>query len=545
MNTLYFGDNLEVLRESIADRSVDLVYLDPPFNSGANYNIIFQPEKKSAAKATAQIQAFEDTWTWSAEADETYRRFVIDRDLTRDPPGERLIKLMTSMREYLGETSMMAYLTMMAPRLLELRRVLKDTGSIYLHCDPTASHYLKVLMDSVYGPECFRNEIVWKRTSAHNDSQRYGGNVDTILFYSRGPSWTWNRLYAPHDAEYIARFRQRDPDGRRWADYDLSAKGLSGGGYDYEYKGTRSLWRCPEETMKKLDAEGRLHFTTAGGIRLKRYLDENKGAALQSLWDDISPINSQATERMGYPTQKPQALLERIIQASSNEGDVVLDPFCGCGTAVAAAQKLNRQWVGIDITYLSIDLIAGRLRKTGLTEGKDFVIKGAPADVLGADQLAARAPFQFQYWALSRIPGAMPSDRKTGDHGVDGVLHFWDPAKASKAGKGVISVKGTIAVNPGMVRDLAGTVDHQDADFGILVTLQEPTEGMRTEARKAGVYKYNNQREIPRLQLVSAADLFKEFLPLQLPPEEVRNGRKMTIIAEPGADEAKGGLFGE
>jgi site-specific DNA-methyltransferase (adenine-specific) len=237
--------------------------------------------------------------------------------------------------------------------------------------------------------------------------------------------------------------------------------------------------------------------------------------------------------------------LERIIQASSNEGDVVLDPFCGCGTAVAAAQKLNRQWVGIDITYLSIDLIAGRLRKTGLTEGKDFVIKGAPADVLGADQLAARAPFQFQYWALSRIPGAMPSDRKTGDHGVDGVLHFWDPAKASKAGKGVISVKGTIAVNPGMVRDLAGTVDHQDADFGILVTLQEPTEGMRTEARKAGVYKYNNQREIPRLQLVSAADLFKEFLPLQLPPEEVRNGRKMTIIAEPGADEAKGGLFGE
>jgi site-specific DNA-methyltransferase (adenine-specific) len=545
MNTLYFGDNLEVLRESIADRSVDLVYLDPPFNSGANYNIIFQPEKKSAAKATAQIQAFEDTWTWSAEADETYRRFVIDRDLTRDPPGERLIKLMTSMREYLGETPMMAYLTMMAPRLLELRRVLKDTGSIYLHCDPTASHYLKILMDGVFGPASYRNEIVWKRTSAHNDPRRYGGNIDTILFYTRGLAWTWNPLYTAHDAKYVARFRHRDPDGRRWTDDNLSAKGLSGGGYSYEYKGVLSLWRCPEETMKKLDADGRLHFTRTGGIRLKRYLDENMGTALQSLWDDISPINSQAAERMGYPTQKPQALLERIIKASSNEGDVVLDPFCGCGTAVAAAQKLNRQWVGIDITYLSIDLIAARLRKTGLVEGKDFVIKGAPADVMGAEQLAARAPFQFQYWALSRIPGAMPSERKTGDHGVDGVLHFWDPAKASKAGKGVISVKGTIAVNPGMVRDLAGTVDHQDADFGILITLQEPTEGMRTEARKAGVYKYNNQREIPRLQIVSAADLFKEYLPLQLPPEEVRNGRKMTVIAEPGADEAKGGLFGE
>jgi site-specific DNA-methyltransferase (adenine-specific) len=496
MNTLYFGDNLEVLRDSIADASVDLVYLDPPFNSGANYNIIFQPEKKSAAKATAQIQAFEDTWTWSAEADETYRRFVIDRDLTSQPPGERLIKLMTSMREYLGETSMMAYLTMMAPRLLELRRVLKDTGSIYLHCDPTASHYLKLLMDAVFGANNFRNEIIWTYRGGGAGHKDFGHRHDVILRYSKTKDYAFyaDAVRIPYQAEGIGR-----KDDAMWGKHK---------GSDTVYK-PNPLGKIPED------------------------------------WWPINPLNANDPERMGYPTQKPQALLERIIQASSNEGDVVLDPFCGCGTAVAAAQKLNRQWVGIDITYLSIDLIAGRLRKTGLTEGKDFVIKGAPADVLGADQLAARAPFQFQYWALSRIPGAMPSDRKTGDHGVDGVLHFWDPAKASKASKGVISVKGTIAVNPGMVRDLAGTVDHQDADFGILVTLQEPTEGMRTEARKAGVYKYNNQREIPRLQLVSAADLFKEFLPLQLPPEEVRNGRKMTIIAEPGADEAKGGLFGE
>ena len=512
MNTLYFGDNLEDLRESIADRSVDLVYLDPPFNSGANYNIIFQPEKKSAAKATAQIQAFEDTWTWSAEADETYRRFVIDRDLTSQPPGERLIKLMTSMREYLGETPMMAYLTMMAPRLLELRRVLKDTGSIYLHCDPTASHYLKLLMDAVFGVDYFRNEIVWHYSGwnkglKHHFERRH----DIVLFYGKGESQQFNSFYIPYES--------RD-----------------------QYLRTRKQKVC-------IDTDGRaftLDIRDDGKHQLRVYVDDtlNRGRPIDDVWS-IDKLNNSAKEALGYPTQKPQALLERIIQASSNEGDVVLDPFRGCGTAVAAAQKLNRQWVGIDITYLSIDLIAGRLRKTGLTEGKDFIIKGAPADVLGADQLAARAPFQFQYWALSRIPGAMPSDRKTGDHGVDGVLHFWDPAKASKAGKGVISVKGTIAVNPGMVRDLAGTVDHQDADFGILVTLQEPTEGMRTEARKAGVYKYNNQREIPRLQLVSAADLFKEYLPLQLPPEEVRNGRKMTIIAEPGADEAKGGLFGE
>lgn len=551
MNTLYFGDNLEVLRESIADQSVDLVYLDPPFNSGANYNIIFQPEKKSAAKATAQIQAFEDTWTWSAEADETYRRFVIDRDLTRDPPGERLIKLMTSMREYLGETPMMAYLTMMAPRLLELRRVLKDTGSIYLHCDPTASHYLKILMDAVYGTGSFVNEINWKRKYGRaGPIKRFGTACDNILFYAKTSQYVFNPQRVANNPEYLEKmFKYVDKDGRRFqADNLASPNPRPNLTYEYKgYKPPQKGWAISREKMEQWDREGRLFFpeNPDGRIRRKRYLDELQGEEVLSLWDDILPIGSQAAERMGYPTQKPQALLERIIQASSNEGDVVLDPFCGCGTAVAAAQKLNRQWVGIDITYLSIDLIAARLRKTGLVEGKDFVIQGAPADVMGAEQLAARAPFQFQYWALSRIPGAMPSDRKTGDHGVDGVLHFWDPAKASKAGKGVISVKGTIAVNPGMVRDLAGTVDHQDADFGILITLQEPTEGMRTEARKAGVYKYNNVREIPRLQIVSAADLFKEYLPLQLPPEEVRNGRKMTVIAEPGADEAKGGLFGD
>jgi site-specific DNA-methyltransferase (adenine-specific) len=465
---------------------------------------------------------------------------------------------MTSMREYLGETSMMAYLTMMAPRLLELRRVLKDTGSIYLHCDPTASHYLKILMDGVFGPANYRNEIAWKRQTAHSDARLRFANVsDRILFYAKTNANPFRPTYTAHDPKYVAAFyRFDDHDGRGLYQLDNMTSPNPRPNMTYTWKGFEPPtkgWRYQTDTMARLDTEGRIWYPTkADGSpdtskrpRLKRYLAEQEGSIISDVWTDINPIGAQAAERMGYPTQKPQALLERIIQASSNEGDVVLDPFCGCGTAVAAAQKLNRQWVGIDITYLSIDLIAGRLRKTGLTEGKDFVIKGAPADVLGADQLAARAPFQFQYWALSRIPGAMPSDRKTGDHGVDGVLHFWDPAKASKAGKGIISVKGTIAVNPGMVRDLAGTVDHQDADFGILVTLQEPTEGMRTEARKAGVYKYNNQREIPRLQLVSAADLFKEFLPLQLPPEEVRNGRKMTGIAEPGADEVKGELFGE
>src|SRR5450756_1231812 len=265
MNTLYFGDNLEVLRDSITDASVDLVYLDPPFNSGANYNIIFQPEKKSVAKATAQIQAFEDTWTWSAEADETYRRFVIDRDLTSQPPGERLIKLMTSMREYLGETPMMAYLTMMAPRLLELRRVLKDTGSIYLHCDPTASHYLKILMDAVFGTENYRSEIVWKRTSGHSDANRFGSVHDTILFYSRGQSSAWNQLFQDYDTGYVDQYyRYRDGDGRRFMSADLGAAGLQGGGYEYDWKGVTRVWRCPRETMERLDAEGRVFYTRNG-----------------------------------------------------------------------------------------------------------------------------------------------------------------------------------------------------------------------------------------------------------------------------------------
>jgi len=262
MNTLYFGDNLEVLRESIADRSVDLVYLDPPFNSGANYNIIFQPEKKSAAKATAQIQAFEDTWTWSAEADETYRRFVIDRDLTSQPPGERLIKLMTSMREYLGETPMMAYLTMMAPRLLELRRVLKDTGSIYLHCDPTASHYLKILMDAVFGGEYFGSEIVWKRSSAHSDTKQgrkiHGHIHDVLLFYTKTDEWAWNPVYTNYDRAYLDQFyKGRDPDGRRYMlDNIAGPGGAAKGNPEYEVLGVKRYWRYSRERMEQLIQQG-------------------------------------------------------------------------------------------------------------------------------------------------------------------------------------------------------------------------------------------------------------------------------------------------
>ena len=304
------------------------------------------------------------------------------------------------MREFLGQNDMMAYLTMMAQRMVELHRVLKPTGSIYLHCDPTASHYLKLLMDAVFGIENFKNEIVWKRTSAHSDAKRYGRITDIIFFYTKSDQWTWNLQYQPYDEAYKARFRYTDPDGRVWTDDNLTAKGLAGGGYEYEYKGARSLWRVPLETMRRLDAEGRLHFTSRGGIRRKRYLDELEGRPVQALWDDIGPINSQAKERLGYPTQKPEALLERIISASSNEGDVVLDPFCGCGTAVAVAERLKRRWVGIDITHLAISLMKSRLHDTFGEQLSEYEVVGVPQDLESAEALAQQDRYQFEWWAL-------------------------------------------------------------------------------------------------------------------------------------------------
>ena len=310
--------------------SVDLIYLDPPFNSNRNYAAPIGSEAAGAA--------FKDTWTLD-DVDLAWHGEIAEQH-------PALYAIIGTAREAHGK-GMQSYLIMMGVRLLEMRRLLKPNGSVYLHCDPTASHYLKLLLDAIYGPDNFRNEISWRRTTAHSDSKRYGANIDIIFFYTKSDKWTWNLQYQPYDEKYKARFRHKDPDGRAWSDYDITAKGLSGGGYEYEYKGATSLWRVPLETMQRLDAENRLHFTKTGGIRRKRYLDEMKGRPVQALWDDIDAINSQSRERRNYPTQKPLALLDRIIKASSNEGDMVLDPFCGCATACVAADRLDRQWVGI------------------------------------------------------------------------------------------------------------------------------------------------------------------------------------------------------
>ena len=501
-NRLYFGDNFHILREMDAE-SVDLIYLDPPFNSNATYNVLFR--ERSGEESAAQITAFDDTWCWSMESEYAFREVVTDGP-------ERLGRLLQSLREFLGQNDMMAYLTMMSQRMAELHRVLKPTGSIYLHCDPTASHYLKLVMDAVFGVGNFRNEITWRRTTAHSDSKRYGANTDIILFYTKSDQWTWNPVYQPYDEAYKARFRSRDPDGRAWADYDLTAKGLSGGGYEYEYKGARSLWRVPLETMRRLDVEGRLHFTGRGGIRRKRYLDEMEGRPVQALWDDIGALNSQARERLGYPTQKPEALLERIIQASSNEGDVVLDPFCGCGTAVAVAERLNRRWIGIDITHLAISLMKSRLHDTFGTELSAYEVVGVPQDLESARALALESEhdgrYQFEYWALGLVD-ARPSNRgrKGADSGIDGYINFFDD-NSGKAKRIIVQVKsGNVQRN--QIATLKGDMEREKAEIGLFVTLKPPTRPMIQEAASAGIYTPDHfpDHQYPRVQILTIEDL--------------------------------------
>lgn len=496
-NALYYGDNLRVLRESIASESVDLIYLDPPFNSQANYNVLFKsPAGKSAE---AQIEAFEDTWHWCGESKQAF-------DEVLNSANTYAAEMLRAMRSFLGENDMMAYLAMMAVRLLELHRVLKPTGSLYLHCDPTASHYLKILLDAVFGKRSFRNEITWKRTTAHSDTGRYGRNTDIIFFYSKTEKYTWNKVFRGYDEKYLKRFQFKDADGRMWMDDNLTAKGLSGGGYEYEYKGYRSYWRCPRATMEEHDREGRLHFTKKGGIRLKRYLDIAEGIALQALWEDIPPINSQAQERLGYPTQKPLALLERIISVSSNEGDVVLDPFCGCGTAVHAAEKLGRRWIGIDITCLAIGLIERRLKDA--FPGIAFEVHGTPKTLQDAVDLAERDKYQFQWWAASAV-GARPyaGKKKGADGGIDGILFFKSGAKTTESA--IISVKGGNNVGVGAVRDLHSVIEREKAAIGVLITAMLPTRAMQKEAAAVGLFDCGLEEKFPRLQIITLAELFQ------------------------------------
>ena len=496
-NTLYYGDNLQVLRDHIPDESVDLVYLDPPFNSNASYNVLFR--ERSGEESPAQIKAFTDTWEWTLETERTYEQDIILHSGTPVAVKE----MIAAFRQFIGRNAMMAYLVMMTPRLVELRRVLKPTGSLYLHCDPTASHYLKIVLDAVFGAANFRNETIWKRQSAHSDARGYGSVHDSLLFYAKSDQYLWNRTFQPYDPSYVEQYyRYQDDDGRKFMSGDLGAAGLQGGGYEYEWKGVTRVWRVPVQTMGRLDSEGRIFYTRNGIPRIKRYLDESKGIPVQDVWTDIESLRSWHKERLGYPTQKPEALLERIIQASTIEGDVVLDPFCGCGTAVAAAQKLNRQWLGIDITHLAVALMKSRLKTMfNLDAGADYWVVGEPQDVGSARALFEQDPFQFQFWAVSLLEAQPQDQQKRGaDGGIDGVFYFIDGPRRTPE-KVVVQVKGGGA-QVRDVRDLKGVVEREKAALGLFISLQEPTRNMREEEASGGFYHSDLwQRDYPKIQL--------------------------------------------
>jgi site-specific DNA-methyltransferase (adenine-specific) len=514
-NALYYGDNLAVLRESIKDESVDLIYLDPPFNSSASYNVLFKAPTGEQSKA--QIEAFEDTWHWNEHAERAF-------DEVMQSGNTDAANMLKAVRSFLGENDMMAYLAMMGVRLIELHRVLKPTGLLYLHCDPTASHYLKILLDAIFGTENFRNEIVWQRTTPKGHAfTRFPSTHDILFGYGRGAEPTWHAQYLPHRAEYIeSHYSNIEPGtGRRYMLDNCLNPNPDRPNLTYEWKGHTRVWRWTKDKMQNLHNEGRLVYTKSGMPRYKRYLDEMPGTPVTSVWTDIPPINSQAQERLGYPTQKPLALLERIISASSNEGDVVLDPFCGCGTAVHAGQKLNRRWIGIDITHLAIGLIERRLKDA--FSGIQFEVHGTPKDFAGAEDLAKRDKFQFQWWAVTLI-NAMPygGKKKGADSGIDGYYYCKPDGKKTEAG--IVSVKGGETLHRDMVSDLRGVMEREKSPFAVLIALRNPTGPMVKEAASAGFFN-TAFGKFSRLQIVTVADLLDGKLP-KLPPQERGGGYK-------------------
>ncbi len=504
VNQLYFGDNLHVLREHIKDESVDLIYLDPPFNSKATYNVLFRAP--NGHESNAQITAFEDSWRWGEQAEREFDEIL-------HQSNTQVAQMMDALRKFLGENDMMAYLVMMANRLLELHRVLKPTGSLYLHCDPTASHYLKILLDSIFRFENFLNEVIWKRTTAHSSAKRFGPLHDTIFFFSKTQQFVWNSIRLDYESTYLDKYyKYDDGDGRLYWRDNLCAAGIRHGSSGKEWRGINPSekgmhWKFTVEKLDELDAEGRIYWPPKGKMpQYKRYRDELKGKAVGDIWDDIDRINPVGSERLGYPTQKPLALLERIIQASSNEGDTVLDPFCGCGTAVHAAEKLGRNWIGIDITHLAISLIEKRLRDA--FPDIQFEVHGTPKDLGGARDLATRDKYQFQWWACSLVNAQPYQGKKKGaDSGIDGLIFFQDDETGAKMI--IVSVKGGDHVTVSMIRDLKGVMDREKAEIGLFVTLAEPSKPMVKEAASAGLYhpKLFPKMAFPRIQILTIEEL--------------------------------------
>ena len=527
---LYFGDNLDILIKYIRDESVDLIYLDPPFNSNRDYNVLFKT--KDDKDSPTQIKAFDDTWVWGEES-ATYFHQLLGK-------GEKISEVINGLREAIGTNDMMAYLVMMAIRIIKLHRVLKPTGSLYLHCDPTASHYLKIILDAIFDPQNFKNEIIWKRSDSHPLSiKKFEAITDTILFYWKSSESYFSHITKPIDSKNVDKAYRHNDEHGRYAHKDLTG-GKAGGKESYmPFNGTLPpsgrAWAPPTrsklpdwaknkipadyeklnqlEKCKALDNVGLVYWSKTNKPYFKRYMPENPTKLVPSLWDDIKPLSATSRERMGYPTQKPVALLERIINASSKKGDVVLDPFCGCGTAVHAAQKLGREWIGIDITHLAIGLIEYRMKEAyGIRPN----VKGVPTTLESARDLAKRDKYQFEVWAATRIDGIRPNQKKGRDRGIDGRgrIHVGPDSKGQpKYEKIIVSVKGGNQIGPAMIRDLKGTVEREKAGFGIFICIKEPTPEMRREAATGGIFETPLNTTHQKIQIYTIKDYFNNKVP--------------------------------
>jgi DNA modification methylase len=493
VNKLYFGDNLDWLPK-IDRESVDLIYLDPPFNSKATYNLLYESPDGQAAEA--QYQAFVDSWRWGPPTDGAMAEVLRS--------GSPAADILTSLNNYMQKSDIMAYLAMMTVRLIQLHRLLKSTGSLYLHCDSSASHYLKIILDSIFGAEAFRNEIIWRRTGSHNYAKRFWPIHDTILFYTKTKNYTWNKFKRPYMQGHVEKHFSQDAGVYRtnYSGNVLSGSGRRGGesgkpwrGFDPDSKGRH--WAIPKIILEDLDEDiselktlakldylyERGFITIAPGDEWPRYqhlIGPDDGQPLSDIWayqpytegtlfrspegidDDVRWMGTNDGERLGYQTQKPIGLLQRLIRASSNEGDLVLDPFCGCGTTIEAAQMLGRRWIGIDVTVLAIDVVERRLNRMGLRRTKDYRVEGIPLDMDGAKRLFADDPHVFQLWALTLVDGQPREGGKKGaDRGVDGIIYYQDSAKTT--GRAIVSVKGGANIHAEHVRELIGAMTNQES----------------------------------------------------------------------------------
>lgn len=553
-NLLLYGDNLPFLMDAslMPDESVDLVYLDPPFNSNASYNVLFK--EVSGTPSAAQIHAFDDTWSWDDSANSVLHQILQDRHA---PDGVKA--LIKTFHSFLGHSPMLAYLVQMSVRLVHLRRVLKATGSLYLHCDPTASHYLKLVLDGIFGPENFQNEIVWKRTSGRKGLTRFGRVHDIILFYSKGNDAIWNEPRLPLSAENLKGHDfVTDDDGQVFRVSDLSAMGQGPTRQFGMFKikpPTGRHWQFDQKGIDERWKDGRIRLNTKGAPRLYTPVDALPGVSIHDTWTDIEPINASARERLHYPTQKPLALLKRIIAASSNPGAIILDPFCGCGTTIDAVESLNRdfpgskprRWIGIDVTHLAINLIKARL--TRFDPPPTYAVFGEPIDAAGATDLFKLDPYQFQFWACglvgSRPRGSLDgkSGKKGADRGVDGVRYFVDDNTGPKTI--LVQVKGG-KVGSKDVRDFRGTIERENAAIGLLICLQEPTKEMLREAATLAPYVSKSESAgVPKLQIITITQLMAGGNPTQ--PNGVILPRGIDAAADKTFKKAKkhdeGGLF--